>query len=233
MPVLIFVEDELNEPYEILARKALGLPIERYNRKEVKVSLAKLSDFTSSDRLLNLVSGAYEAGYDCVLFILDHEDSTNSPDRQQKLVDFRNAFDDLCRHLRGLPATNQLRTVNVIRIVALNCLESWLAADPQAIVDAVRGNQGVRYNPPTRNTESLTPYEAADQIANHIRQVGRLTEKRDLLRAQASNIKRRGKVIAARLDIRRSRNYNRSLAYFIEMVSCEISGCNSPCPEHN
>jgi hypothetical protein len=231
MPLQILVEDRLNEPYEILARKALGLPVEQTNRREIRASVVQISELTSFEGLLNLVKTSQQAGYDCIIFIVDEEITPASADRPDRLSEFRQAFTQLCDHLNELLPQDPLNQVNVIRIVSKRCLESWLATDPQAIIDAVRGKKGVNFNPPNRNTEDMSPQQASEHIVHIIREVGRQTGKRDLLQTRVRNVKRRGRSIALQLRIEQARRRNRSLAYFFDMVSCQRPGCEYPCPE--
>jgi len=200
MGLQIFVEDQLNEAYEVLASKALGLPVGRFNRKEVKASLTSINDLTSFDGLLNLVVGSHETGYNCIIFILDQEALPFSIERREKLREFKQAFQRLCNHLDGLPVNDDLKQVKVIRVVCRNCLESWLVSDPQAIVDAVRSGRGVGYDPPQQSTENLTPRQALDKIVHIIREVGKRTGKKDLLRLNSNNVKSKGKSIAQFID---------------------------------
>jgi len=231
MPLQIFVEDRLNEAYEVLACKALGLPVDRRNRQQVRASIVDLDDLTHRDGLLDLVERSQAAGYGCIILIMDQEALPASADRPEKLRQFRDAFRQLCDYLDGLPERHPLKKVNVIRIVCQRCLEGWLAADPQAIVDAVRGVKGVRYSPNRQSTQDLSPHQAADRIAHIICHVGHELQNRDLLRASAGNVKRRGKAIATAMDLQRSRGYNLSLDYFCVMVDCATPGCHHPCPE--
>lgn len=231
MPLQIFVEDKLNEAYEILAAKALGLPAAPINRRQVRASIIDPDDLTAPDRLLDLVSKSQAAGFDCVMFIMDEEALPASPDRTAKLRDFRQAFAELCRRLESLSDEHALRTVQVIRVVAKRCLESWLLSDPQAIVRAVSGSRGISYTPSAHATEDVTPSAAAEQIAHIIREVGKRSGRRDLQQVRSGSIKSRGKAIAQYVDVTRARHNNRSLAYFFDMANCQQSGCLQPCPE--
>lgn len=229
MPLQIFVEDELSEAYEALAQRGLGWSTTP-NRRELRASRVEISDLTSFEGLLDLTSRSQQAGFDCVIFVLDQESSLNAPERSAQLSNFAAAFAYLCRHLAQLPARDVLRRVKVTRIVSQRCLESWLLSDPQAIVDAMRKGRGINYSPRGANTEQLTPAQASDGIAHHIRQVGVQMKRRDLQRTRANSVKRLGKQIAERVDPQRAIQFNRSLAYFFEMVQCQTSGCDRPFP---
>lgn len=231
MPLQILVEDRLNEAYEILARKALGLPLWQTNRNKVRASVVQISELSSFEGLLNLVTTSQEAGYDCVMFIVDEEFMPRSTDRPGLLREFKEAFMQLCSYLDELPSQDILNQVNVVRIVSKRCLECWLATDAQAIINAVRGKKGVNYSPPNRNTENLSPQQASEHIVHIIHEVGKRTGKRDLLQTSVKNVKRRGRAIAQHLNFEHARRFNRSLAYFFDMVTCRRSGCESPCPE--
>jgi hypothetical protein len=176
------------------------------------------------------VSLSRRSNYDCVIFILDQEAGPQSADRQEKLRLFNQAFQELCAYLRGLPEQDQLKGMNVIRIVCQRCLEAWLVSDPQAVVDSVRGKQGVPFKPKPSHTENLTPRQASESIAHLINQTGHHLGRRDLQRIGANSIKSRGKSIAEHINPDRARRYNRSLGYFYEMVPCSQNGCDKPFP---
>lgn len=229
MPLQIFVEDELSEAYEALAQRGLGLSTAQ-NRRELRAARIEIGDLISFAGLLDLTERSHRAGYDCIIFILDQESALNAPERAAQLSAFAAAFEALCQHLNRLPTKDALRRVKVTRIVSQRCLENWLLSDPQAIVDAMRKGRGVNYASRSANTEQLTPAQASEQIAHHIRQVGQQMGRRDLQQTRANSVKRLGKQIAERVDPQRARPFNRSLAYFFEMVQCVTSGCDKPFP---
>lgn len=230
MPLQIFVEDELSEAYEVLAWRGLGRAPTR-NRRELKSSRVQIGELISFDGLLDLTSRSVKSGYDCVIFVLDQEVTSTSPDRPVHLANFKNAFVELCNHLSQLSASEPLSRAKVTRIVSQRCLEGWLLSDPQAIVDAMRGGRGVQHTPGGANTEDLAPTQACEQIAHHIRQVGIQLSRRDLQQTRANNVKRLGRQIADKVVPQRARRFNRSLAYFFDMVQCQTGGCDKPCPE--
>lgn len=228
MPLQIFVEDQLSEPYEVLACKALG--IASPDRRQVRASQIDPEDLISFDSLLELVRRSQRSRYDCIIFIMDEEAAPQSADRLDKLKVFAVAFQALCDYLDSLPERDPLSSVKVTRIVCQRCLESWLVSDPQAVVDAARGKQGVKFKPTPRNTEHLTPRQASERIAHLINQTGQRMGRQDLQRIGANSIKSRGKSIAENLKPARARRYNRSLDYFYEMILCTQSGCGKPFP---
>lgn len=229
MPLQIFVEDQLSEAYEVLARKVLGLSFR--DRRQVHASRIDPEDFTSRDGLLDWVSRSLRSHYDCVVFILDEEAGPQSADRPEKLRLFKRAFQELCTYLGGLPEQDPLKGMNVIRIVCQRCLESWLVSDPQAVVDSVRGKQGINFKPKPGRTENLTPRQASEYIAHLINQTGQQMRRRDLQRIGTNSIKSRGKSIAEHVNPDQARRYNRSLRYFYEMVPCTQNGCDKPFPK--
>jgi hypothetical protein len=230
MPLQIFVEDQLSDAYEILALRALGLPT-RKDRRRVRASRIDLEDLTTRDGLLDLARRAWDSGYDCVLFLMDEEGLPRSPERPAKLRAFRQAFLELCHWLAGLRDNDPLRRLKVTRVVCRRCLESWLAADPQAIVDSVRGTRGVHYRPDPQRTDDLLPAQAGERIAQVIRETGRRLDRRDLTRVATGSIKSRGASIAEHVDPGRARRHNGSLAYFFDMVDGNRNGCDYPFPE--
>jgi hypothetical protein len=229
--VQLFVEDELSEVYEILAAQVLGVDVNRRQSRRQKVRAARLdvSEFTSKDSLLDSVERTYRSGSPCILFILDEEDYNESPDRSNKLAEFRQAFMELCQHLEDLPDNHYLKQVKVTCIITKSCLECWLLADPQAIVAAIRGSSS--YIPKEQNTENHNPRQARDHIAHIIREVGRRTNKRQYARMSGHSVKTMGTKIALYVAPERARHRNFSLDYFYEMVTCKQSGCDRPFPE--
>lgn len=230
MPLQIFVEDELADAYEILALRALGLSTRPRDRSRVRASKINIEDLTSLESLLHLTQSAKRAGYDCILFVMDRE-GPGSPDRREKLTLFRQAFQGLCDHLATLGDNNPLYGVRVSRIVCLTCLKGWLATDPQAVVDSVRGRRGVDYHPSSQGTVNLFPHQASERIAHTIRETGRHLGRHDLQRLSAGSIKSRGASIAEHIDPNRARRYNRSLNYFYQMVQGDQNGCDHPFPD--
>jgi hypothetical protein len=162
---------------------------------------------------------------------MDEEGLPRSPDRPAKLDAFRQAFRELCGHLSRLRADDPLRQLKVTRIVCRRCLESWLAADLQAVVDAVRGLRGIDYRPPSQRTDDLLPAQASRRLAEVIQEAGRRLERQDLKRTTTGTIKSRGASIAEHVDPARARRYNSSLAYFYDMIDGKRSGCDHPFPE--
>jgi hypothetical protein len=229
MPLQIFVEDELAEAYEALALRALGLPLAPRNRRAVLAARIDVDDLTTRDGLLDLTRRAMRSGHDTILFILDEEGPPSS-DRPQKLANFRQAFLELCAYLAS-GREKDLGKAKVTRIVCKRCLEGWLMADPQAIVDAVRGKHGIDYVPAPQRTEELLPTQALDGIAHVIRETGRRLGRRDLSQISSKNIKSRGASIAGHVVPDRARRYNLSLDYFYGMIDGQRSGCEHPCPE--
>ena len=230
--VQIFVEDELTDPYEILAARALGVnaPDRRQSRRRrVRAARLKMSEFTRMDSLLDTVRRACRAGSRCVLFVLDEEDYNASPDRSTRLTEFREAFEAFCRYLETLPPDDQLRQVKVTRVVSKTCLECWLLADPQAVAQAVGGPSS--YRPQARNTERHSPRQAREQIAHIVREVGKRTGNRRLARAGSRSVKTIGVKIAPYVEPEQARRRNFSLDYFYDMIRCEQSGCERPFPE--
>jgi len=227
MRLQIFVEDRRPEAYEILAWKAFGDSPLKSDCKKIKASWLHLVDFTTASSLLEKVKLSQEAGFDTIFFILDQEGYA-SEGRPATLDAFLRAFRDLCNYLKN-PHEEALRHVRVVRIVSKRCLEGWLAADPQAIVESARG--GEKYRPAPRQTEELTPKQALGLIHHLLRETSNKLKHRALQDLNKDAIKSRGPSIASHLDPTRARRYNRSLAYFFDMVTGPRNGCEHPCPE--
>jgi hypothetical protein len=229
MALQIFVEDQLAETYEVLARRAFGAQKPIHAR--IKASRIDVPDFLSRDGLLDLLERAVRSGFDCVMFILDEEALPDSPERPAQLGKFREAFRQLCHHLGMLPNSDPIRRARVVRVVCRRCLECWLLADPRAVVDSARGLRGLTFDPRGQATDDLSPHEAGKKIEHLFHEVGRRLDRRDLRSVSLRGVKSRGKSIAEHLDTGRARRHNRSLAYFFDMVDCHISGCERPFPE--
>ncbi|MBE7551881.1 MAG: hypothetical protein HS126_12500 [Anaerolineales bacterium] len=228
--VQIFVEDELNEAYEILAARSLGVDYQRRNQRRRYVQAARLdiTEFTSLTNLLDLVTRANRAGSQCVLFIMDEEDYNESPDRSDKLVAFQEAFQQVCAHLANLPDNDILKRVRVTGMICKTCLECWLLAHPQAIVTAVNGPGS--YTPSARDTVAHNPRQAREQIAHIVREAGKRTKNQKLVRITGHSVKSLGTKVAAFVEPQEARQRNFSLAYFYDMITCEQSGCERPFP---
>ena len=229
--IQIFVEDELNEPYEILAGKAIGAPIRRSrvsgeNRiRAARVTLDELTDFES---LLDLAQRSLRSGYQQVVFAMDHE----GPDADQGRIEarrrFREAFQRLCEHIESLPPHHPLKQLSLVRVEVSSCLEAWLLSDPQAIVETFGPSD---YRPDTHQTEHLTPRQACEKIAHIVREIGRRRGDRRLARIGGNAVKSLGTKIAPSLDLSRARRNNRSLDYFCDMIENVRDGCQQPFPE--
>jgi hypothetical protein len=229
MPLQIFVEDEFAETYEVLALRALGLPAAPRNRQAVLAVKIDVDNLTTLDGLLDLTRRAIRSKHDTILFILD-EEGPSALGRPKKLASFRQAFLELCAYLAS-GREKALSNAKVSRIVCKRCLEGWLMTDPQAVVDAVRGEHGIDYSPTPRKTEELLPAQALEGIAHVIRETGRRLGRRDLSQISSKVIKSRGPSFAKHVVPARARHYNSSLAYFYDMIDGHRSGCEHPCPE--
>lgn len=71
--IILFVEDELNEAYEILVRKTLGLPLIGATGHCIRVVRVTLNELTQFEELKDLAKRAQRSGCEQVVFCLDHE----------------------------------------------------------------------------------------------------------------------------------------------------------------
>jgi hypothetical protein len=227
----IFVEDQLTEAYEVLALRTLDLPTSLRNRSRVRASRVEPQELANRESLLDLFQRAVASGYDCVIYILDREDPLRSPERANLVRGFRQAFSNLCKHQRSLEPKDPVRQAKAVGVICRNCLEGWLAADPEAVVDSVRSGQGIVYRPPQNSTDDLAPDQAGARIVHIIQEVGKRLQRSDLRRVTVRSVKSRGKSIAERLEPSRARRFNTSLDYFLSMVDCQRSGCDHPQPD--
>lgn len=230
--IQIFVEDELNEAYQILAASTIGAPLSHSRnggRSRIRVAKMTLNELTSFESLLDLAQRSQRSGYQQVVFAMDHEGPGADPGRIEARRHFREAFQELCDYIEQLPADDPLKQLRLVRVEVHSCLEAWLLSDPLAIVDAFGGPSN--YRPTARRTENLTPRQARDGIAHIVREVGRRTGKRRLARMRGRAIKSLGTRIAPNIKLGRARHYNASLDYFCDMIENDRDGCQHPFPE--
>lgn len=229
--IQIFVEDELNEAYEHLAAKALGIdqPRRRSHGKNVRVSRIKINEFVDSESLFDLTRLASKSGASQVFFVLDDEDHHVSPERITLQRQFRQAFGTLCREIGGLPTSNLMRQTRVVRVVCKTCLECWLLADPKAVVEAAGGDRS--YLPKIGVTETLTPRQARDQIAHIFNEVNR--RRRRKKRVSSRSMKSEGAKIARYVSLEEAYSNNYSLAYFRDMLTGGKDGCKYAFPHYD
>lgn len=225
--IMLFVEDELNEAYEILVRKTLGLPLSGATGYRIRVAKVTLDELTDFDQLLDLTQRAQQSGYNQVVFCMDHEGYDADRGRVQARAQFRRAFQQLCEYIESLPRRDPLKRIRLVRVEVHTCLESWLLSDPPAIARAAGDST---YAPPHRNTHRLTPKQARDEIAHILQEVGRRCSKRHLKKISGSAVKSWGKRIAETLDVARARRYNFSLDYFCDKIETNGNSCEQPFP---
>lgn len=229
--VQLFVEDELNEAYEILAAKAMGVDRSpsrgRYGPRirAARVEVGELTDFAS---LLDLTQRAQQSGFQQVVFVLDHEGHSADGGRVSARQGFEQAFRELCDYLQALSDAVPLKQMRVVRLEVHSCLEAWLLCDPQAIVAAVGGVSAV--HPRQRQTHDLTPREARNRIAEIVREVGKRRKRLHWQRYGGHAVKSLNRKIADKIDLARAQNCNFSLDYFCAMIRDNEDGCIQPFP---
>ncbi|MBO9368286.1 MAG: hypothetical protein J7555_05985 [Chloroflexi bacterium] len=229
--IQIFVEDQLNEAYEILTAKAIGASGRRSrmsgeNRiRAARVTLDELTDFES---LLDLAQRSLRSGYQQVVFAMDHEGPEADQGRVEARLRFREAFQRLCEYIENLQSDHPLRQLRLVRVEVRSCLEAWLLSDPQAIVETFGPSD---YRPDTHQTEHLTPRQAREEIAHILREIGRRKGNRRLAKMGGHAVKSLGTRIAPSFDLARARRNNRSLDYFCDMIENARDGCQQPFPE--
>jgi|GEM_PF-1558865 len=229
--IQIFVEDELNEAYEILTAKAIGVSRRRSrvsgeNRiRAARVTLDELTDFES---LLDLAQRSLRSGYQQVVFAMDHEGPEAEQGRVEARRRFREAFQCLCEYIENLPSDHPLRQLRLVRVEVRSCLEAWLLSDPQALVETFGPSD---YRPDIHQTEHLTPRQAREEIAHIVKEIGRRKGNRRLAHMGGHAVKSLGTRIAPSIDLSRARRNNRSLDYFCDMVENIRDGCQQPFPE--
>jgi len=226
--VMLFVEDEVNEAYEILVRKVIGLPLRGATSVRVRAARARLDELTNFTSLLDLTQRAQRAGFQQVVFVMDHEGPGADRGRVNARQQFRDAFQELCDYIDNLPPNDPLHPIHLVRIEVHTCLETWLLSDPPAIAYAAGDSN---YTPRHRRTHHLTPREAREAIAHILREVGRRRSKRHLQKLSGTAVKSWGKRIASVIDIEQARRFNFSLDYFCRMIETTGDGCEQPFPD--
>ena len=231
--IQIFVEDELNEAYEILAAKAIGAPVHRSRvsgANRIRASRATLDELTRFEILLDLTQRSQRSGYQQVVFAIDHEGPGADEGRVEARRHFHEAFQRLCSYIENLPPNDPLKQIKLVRVEVCSCLEAWLLSDPQAIVETFRPSD---YRPDTHQTEHLTPRQAREGIAHIVNEIGKRKSNRRLARMGGHAIKSLGTKIAPGINLSRARRNNRSLDYFCDMIENDRNGCQQPFSELN
>jgi hypothetical protein len=231
--IQIFVEDELNEAYEILAAKAIGAPVHRSRvsgANRIRASRATLDELTRFEILLDLTQRSQRSGYQQVVFAIDHEGPGADEGRVEARRHFHEAFQRLCSYIENLPPNDPLKQIKLVRVEVCSCLEAWLLSDPQALVETFGPSD---YRPDIHQTEHLTPRQAREEIAHIVREIGRRKGDRRLARMGGHAIKSLGARIAPDIDLSRARRNNRSLDYFCDMIENDRNGCQRTFPELN
>ncbi len=133
------------------------------------------------------------------------------------------AYEILALRALGLPASPRNR-----RQVRASRIDVGDLATFEGLLDLTR--RGVDYAPEAQRTEDLLPEQASERIAQIIKETGRRLGRLDLRQASAHSIKSRGASIAEHVVPERARRHNFSLAYFYEMSTGPLSGCDHPFP---
>jgi len=215
MRLNLYVEDTAGRvAYEHLARmwcESQGIPCE-----QVRAIAPPFNDVL--DKMGLLVEKAVRDGFDCIVFVVDRE---VAPERKRQIRMIHQQCEQICRSLADSDRVN----VTVGLVVARTCLECWILADAQAIVEfACRNNrQGYHDAPQRGDTETISPSAATDEITRILREVGRRAKKdTSRLKYEKSAIA----AIAAKMEnLPIASRRNKSLAEFCERVTCKQSDC--------
>ena len=226
--IMVFAEDELNDAYEVLVRKAMGLPLDTSAGVRIRVVKARQDELTNLGSLLDFSQRAWDSGIQQVVFCMDHEAPGADHGRLQARHQFREAFEQLCDYINSLSSRHPLKNVRLVRVEVHTCLESWLLSDPSAIARAA-GNHS--YTPHAGETHRLPPEQARQKIAHILKEVGRRSAKRHLLRVSASAVRSWGSKIAREIDIENARRRNFSFDYFCATIEAYQDGCEQTFPD--
>ncbi|MBN1316155.1 MAG: hypothetical protein JXA42_11820 [Anaerolineales bacterium] len=219
MSLLILVEDEIIESYEILARKQLGL--QRPDRSQIRAQKINTNEVDSVDGWSGLVNSAIEEGRNCIVVVVDEEDASRSLDRPRKLQEIKQAFSNWCESVSSSSPDDSQRNILVSLVISKTCLECWLLADVQAVVSFASGGRRIRYRPnQSGRTNHSTPHQAKNEITQIIRNVNRERNSRRKRKYEKSS----APDICTFINLDRANN-NSSLLYFLHQVHCQTSGC--------
>ena len=220
MKVQIYAEDIHCEAFAVLARKAIMQAQPGASDAPV-VSAVRRKIHEMQREMLTLVRGAYQDGYRRIIFAVDRE-SEQSRERPELVAQVCRAFAQLCREL---PDHQDLAGVRIALVVADRCLESWLLADVDGLIDYARGPRGLhRFTGASFRSGRTEDADRPDQrIGALFGEVARDTSSRTK-RCEKSSLK----AIAQFVDPERAQGHNRSLAYFVEMVAGRGDGCDHP-----
>lgn len=226
--IMVFVEDELNEAYAVLVRKAMGLPLNTSAGVRIRVVKARQDELTNFNSLLDFSQSALDSGIQQVVFCMDHEGPGADHGRLQARHQFREAFELLCNHIDDLSSRHPLKNMRLVRVEVHTCLESWLLSDPPAIARAAGDHS---YMPHVGQTHRLPPKQARQKIAHILKEVGRRHDKRHLKKILPSAVRSWGERIAREINIENARRHNFSLDYFCATIETYQNGCVQTFPD--
>ncbi len=221
MKLRLYVEDSYFQPYEILVAKWHSVMPGQCTVSEVRAVQLSLDKMRNEMR--EYVLRAKKDGFDSVMFVIDQERDVA---RTNLIRETHGEFAKLCQELDD---DTELQKVKVSLVIAVQCFESWLLTDVQAIVYSTPGvSRAVDYHPDqSAETEKFNPQEAADEITRIWRNVGRRAGKRDLKRIKYR--KSSALDIAQQMgDLSEAIRRNHSFMYFCDMAACQKSGCDYP-----
>lgn len=221
MRLRLYVEDTYFQSYEVLARKWHNTTHEQSDVSHVHAMHLRLDRMR--DQMCKHIIRAKKDGFNCVVFVLDQESSS---ERAQFIRDLRSTFEEVCHELEN---DRYLQDMKVGLVVAKSCLETWLLADAQAVVRyACRRGTRVNYHPNQHgNTESLSPKEACDEITHILREVARRRRQRNSNRFRYEK-SATPEMIEQMDELPQAAGRNHSLRYFFRRIACETSGCDDP-----
>ena len=216
MRLNLYVEDTAGRvAYEHLARmwcESQGIPCE-----QVRAIAPPFNDVL--DKMGLLVEKAVRDGFDCIVFVVDQE---VAPERKRQIRMIHQQCEQICRSLADSDRVN----VTVGLVVARTCLECWILADAQAIVEFACHNNRRGYHSASQrgDTEMLSPSAATEEITHILREVGRRANKPDTKRLKYE--KSAVADIAVKIvNLDEASRRNESLAEFCERVTCKQSDC--------
>ncbi len=219
MRLRLYVEDTYFQSYEVLARKWHNITRDQPGVSHIHAMHLRLDRMR--DQMYKHITRAKKDGFNCVVFVLDQESSS---ERTQFIHDLSSTFEKVCRELED---DQYLQDMKVGLVVAKSCLEAWLLADAQAVVRyACRRGTRVNYHPNQRgNTELLSPREACDEITHILREVARRRRQRNSNRFRYEK-SATPEILKQMDELPQAASRNRSLEYFFKRITCETSGCD-------
>lgn len=222
MRLQIYTEDSYCEAYEVLAEKATehwhnqrGSNLCDFNI-DAKATTMRPSEM--ADNFFHLIRNARRDRFGCVGFVIDRE-GPGAGQRKVEIQIIKNKFEDFCEEWSA--RLDQLNLSSVFLVNTIVCLESWLLADQNGLIDYMRERRGGVNDITLHNRRTDLPHDTPQDHEDGINNIFRRLVGEEYPRYQKSEAGR----IAVHVDPHRGSANNRSLECFCEMAPCRTNGC--------